>query len=223
MAATCSIRHTRVAGAAFLATRRLHQEQIHIKLKARVVGWLILAQVSARDRQSPVLDPALARFTSPDPANAGADLYNPQSWNGYAYVNNNPLALVDPSGMEEVTIGINDCYSAQFDSLCGGGNDGDIWGGGVYFPFPTGGGGGGNGGTKSGLKSRHHSGDQHAPSSEFVPGRRNVGIAAGDGHSGILGRSHHWLRLWSLFWRHWADWLSSGGRARRHNGGSMRD
>ena len=39
------------------------------------------------------------RFLSPDPANVGADPYNPQSWNGYAYVNNNPLALVDPSGM----------------------------------------------------------------------------------------------------------------------------
>jgi RHS repeat-associated protein len=41
---------------------------------------------------------ALGRFTSPDPANAGADLMNPQSWNGYAYVGNNPLSFVDPSG-----------------------------------------------------------------------------------------------------------------------------
>lgn len=39
------------------------------------------------------------RFTSPDPGHAGADLYNPQSWNGYAYVNNSPLASTDPSGM----------------------------------------------------------------------------------------------------------------------------
>ena len=41
---------------------------------------------------------ALGRFTSPDRGNAGADLYNPQSWNGYGYVNGNPLAFVDPSG-----------------------------------------------------------------------------------------------------------------------------
>jgi RHS repeat-associated protein len=42
---------------------------------------------------------ALGRFTSPDPANAGADITNPQSWNAYAYVLGNPLGLVDPSGM----------------------------------------------------------------------------------------------------------------------------
>ncbi len=42
---------------------------------------------------------ALGRFTSPDPANAGADPTDPQSWNAYAYVRNNPLALVDPMGV----------------------------------------------------------------------------------------------------------------------------
>jgi RHS repeat-associated protein len=42
---------------------------------------------------------ALGRFLSPDPGNAGADLLNPQSWNGYGYVNNSPLINVDPDGM----------------------------------------------------------------------------------------------------------------------------
>lgn len=41
---------------------------------------------------------ALGRFTSPDPANIGADPSDPQTWNGYAYVRNNPMSLVDPSG-----------------------------------------------------------------------------------------------------------------------------
>jgi RHS repeat-associated protein len=41
----------------------------------------------------------LGRFTSPDPENAGADLLNPQSWNGYSYALNNPLGLVDLTGM----------------------------------------------------------------------------------------------------------------------------
>ena len=35
---------------------------------------------------------AQGRFQSPDPANAGADPSNPQSWNGYSYVGNNPLS-----------------------------------------------------------------------------------------------------------------------------------
>jgi RHS repeat-associated protein len=42
---------------------------------------------------------ALGRFNSPDPSNAGANLFNPQSWNGYTYVNNDPLDATDPTGM----------------------------------------------------------------------------------------------------------------------------
>jgi RHS repeat-associated protein len=41
---------------------------------------------------------ALGRFTSVDPENAGALGGDPQSWNGYAYVTNQPLALTDPDG-----------------------------------------------------------------------------------------------------------------------------
>jgi RHS repeat-associated protein len=41
---------------------------------------------------------ALGRFTRPDPSNTGANPANPQSWNGYAYVGNNPLGRVDPDG-----------------------------------------------------------------------------------------------------------------------------
>ena len=40
------------------------------------------------------------RFTSPDPANAGVDLTDPQSWNGYSYVSNRPLTDTDPSGLQ---------------------------------------------------------------------------------------------------------------------------
>jgi RHS repeat-associated protein len=41
----------------------------------------------------------LGRFLSVDPGNAGATPPLPQSWNGYAYVNNQPCRYNDPTGM----------------------------------------------------------------------------------------------------------------------------
>jgi len=44
---------------------------------------------------------AQGRFTSPDPAGLlAAKPGNPQSWNLYAYVLNNPLAYIDPNGLD---------------------------------------------------------------------------------------------------------------------------
>jgi RHS repeat-associated protein len=40
------------------------------------------------------------RWPSPDPAGiASVHLRDPQTWNRYGHVRNNPLALVDPTGM----------------------------------------------------------------------------------------------------------------------------
>jgi RHS repeat-associated protein len=41
---------------------------------------------------------AQGRFTSPDPKLFPDAVYDPQSWNKYGYVRNNPLRLVDPDG-----------------------------------------------------------------------------------------------------------------------------
>jgi len=44
--------------------------------------------------------PAQGRWISPDPAGLGAvDISNPQTWNRYAYVANNPLNAIDPLGL----------------------------------------------------------------------------------------------------------------------------
>ena len=45
------------------------------------------------------------RWISPDPAGlAAADPSNPQSWNMYAYVANNPLAFIDPFGLQHTVV-----------------------------------------------------------------------------------------------------------------------
>jgi RHS repeat-associated protein len=46
--------------------------------------------------------PSQGRWLSPDPAGRrAATPANPQSWNRYAYVQNNPLALIDPLGLDD--------------------------------------------------------------------------------------------------------------------------
>ncbi|MGH9690166.1 MAG: RHS repeat-associated core domain-containing protein [Candidatus Acidiferrales bacterium] len=52
---------------------------------------------------------AMGRFMSPDPGNAGADPSNPQSWNMYSYVMNDPLTLTDPTGMFNLGSDGSDC------------------------------------------------------------------------------------------------------------------
>jgi RHS repeat-associated protein len=45
------------------------------------------------------------RWLSPDPWLGSIDLTNPQSFNRYAYVSNNPVAYVDPGGLNEAAPG----------------------------------------------------------------------------------------------------------------------
>jgi RHS repeat-associated protein len=45
--------------------------------------------------------PTQGRWISPDPAGlAAVDLTDPQTWNRYGYVRNNPLGLIDPNGLD---------------------------------------------------------------------------------------------------------------------------
>jgi RHS repeat-associated protein len=50
--------------------------------------------------------PTWGRWVNPNPAGlAAANPQSPQSWNRYAYVVNNPLALIDPFGLDNVPCG----------------------------------------------------------------------------------------------------------------------
>ena len=54
----------------------------------------------------------VGRFTSVDPGNIGAGLGDPQSWNGYGYVNNDPMNNIDPRGL---FLGVNNPHSGGED------------------------------------------------------------------------------------------------------------
>ena len=72
--------------------------------------------------------PSQGRWVSPDPAGRVAVvLANPQTWNRYAYVNNNPLRLIDPMGMEgeDYCPLVDDSGDCFFDDSGGGGGGGD--------------------------------------------------------------------------------------------------
>jgi RHS repeat-associated protein len=70
------------------------------------------------------------RWQVPDPSGlAAVDITNPQTWNRYAYVANNPVSYVDPTGLQRLRPG--ECDASQIDCTGGAGLGG---GGGTYAP-----------------------------------------------------------------------------------------
>ncbi len=68
--------------------------------------------------------PVQGRWISPDPAGTAAvDPTNPQSWNRYAYVMNNPVALIDPTGLC-TPVSDADPRAQATSTSCGGGGGG---------------------------------------------------------------------------------------------------
>jgi RHS repeat-associated protein len=76
---------------------------------------------------------AQQRFLSPDPMNAGVDLFNPKSWNAYAYVNNSPLSNTDPSGLGSMGVIFNPFRSEPNSSASSGGASGRSGGGFTFW------------------------------------------------------------------------------------------
>jgi RHS repeat-associated protein len=81
----------------------------------------------------------VGRWINPDPSGLNAvDPTNPQTWNRYAYVMNNPLSNVDPLGLQAPWQGVNvQCANGQNPAICQGGYGvpGGLWysiGGGLW-------------------------------------------------------------------------------------------
>jgi RHS repeat-associated protein len=78
------------------------------------------------------------RFDQPDPYDGSYDLTDPQSFNRYSYVKNDPVNFVDPTGLMAAICQWD--YSMEFGLIGGVCFGGDRWGG--FEPKPGGGGGG---------------------------------------------------------------------------------
>ena len=73
--------------------------------------------VGLYDTPARELHPNQGRWLSPDPAGFSiVDMGNPQTWNRYAYVTNNPLALTDPTGTDNCEEQIDGCDDQLFDA-----------------------------------------------------------------------------------------------------------
>jgi RHS repeat-associated protein len=87
-----------------------------------------------------------SRFDQPDPYNGSYDLTDPQSFNRYAYVGNDPVNFVDPSALRpNFFCEVSGNAEAGFSTYCVV-NGWDRWGG--FEPKQGGGGSHGGGGQK---------------------------------------------------------------------------
>jgi RHS repeat-associated protein len=86
---------------------------------------------------------SLSRFSQPDPYDGSYDLTEPQSFNRYAYVQNDPVNFVDPSGLDGI-ISFTPFTDAEMCYLFGVGCGGSGGSGGagngfvIEHPFPDG-------------------------------------------------------------------------------------
>jgi RHS repeat-associated protein len=66
--------------------------------RQRFTGQARDGEAGLDDFNARAYQPLFGRFTRPDPISG--NVYAPQSWNAYAYVQNRPLVATDPSGMQ---------------------------------------------------------------------------------------------------------------------------
>jgi RHS repeat-associated protein len=90
----------------------------------------------------------IGRFTTADPYQASGGPADPQSWNRYPYVQNDPVNYYDPEGLFQCPAGSSGCFiwnpirQSSGGVRIGGGAHGDAG----YFPLDLGDGDGGDGG-----------------------------------------------------------------------------
>jgi hypothetical protein len=80
---------------------------------------------------------AQGRFVSADPENAGMDISDPQTFNGYSYVTSNPMSFIDPFGLQGVSVGSTGSSGVGSWDWNGSGSFASLSGPGVYTVGPS--------------------------------------------------------------------------------------
>jgi RHS repeat-associated protein len=75
-------------------------------VRQHFTGYEMDAETGLNFAQARYQSSVQGRFTSVDPLGASANVLNPQSFNRYSYVHNNPINFVDPTGMSLLDIGV---------------------------------------------------------------------------------------------------------------------
>ena len=84
---------------ALLGGRTTTQGYVADATRQKFTGYEADAETGLNFAQARYQSSLQGRFTSVDPLGASASVGDPQSFNRYSYVNNNPTNLTDPTGM----------------------------------------------------------------------------------------------------------------------------
>ena len=143
--------------------------------------------------------PSQGRWISPDPLGLGAaDTTNPQSWNRYAYVANQPTTLIDPLGLYLVAEGWT---TADEGWVSDDGSSAGVTAGSTDCEFFDDGGGGGGGGQAGGgggggkSSAPNNPQQPQPPKPEPKPGWCTALVHAGNTTVGLGGAAFLWGTL----------------------------
>ena len=86
----------------YVAQRTQYLGYIEDTIRKKFTGFVYDNEIDLNFAQARFHNSGVGRFTSPDPLTSSMTVFDPQSFNRYSYVGNNPTNYTDPSGLCKV-------------------------------------------------------------------------------------------------------------------------